>query len=277
MIYMLKNEELVPYVVKIHSTAGKERALKHFRDMVQNEDIKRYWTVMESWVSSTRGLAPHEDINRRELLIISEYDWERMENAKVLLPYRRRFSDDELLKLAEHIRQEDMKRGILLPEVTKDSLKDPQMLNILTNFHPDQSWGGTIEWETEEQFTIGSTGDVQWMDRWNFYLEDNSGELYLKGEEARIAEIVKEIKEMDMTEIMQFTEQMSEAMRRDGVDYIPPVPPVEEVRQILIRIAESGCLVKMSQEPADVHKMAQEIREADPNIPQENIHAKGEE
>jgi hypothetical protein len=254
----------------------KEEALRHFREMVTKEDIKIYWTVNESWVSQTRGIAPSEDMNRREMLMISEYNGDTMENRKVLLPYERKFDEEELLAMSERVREVVTSEGIELPELTKDDLKDPLMVKVLRRLNPDEGWAGKIVWGQKEAFTIGlDSGEINWVDRWDFYREDISEEMDTKQEKQRIEEIVKEIEELDLKPFVRFAERITEQLTERGIE-LPPVPPEDEIRQILIRMAESGNLIKMA-EPVDIHEMVKEIKESDPNISSEHIHAMGDE
>lgn len=277
MIYIDKNGKLVPYYLVLTSPHGKEKALRTFREMVTKEGIKRYWTVTEAWVSNTRGLAPSMSLNKREMLMISEYDAETMENRRMLLPFERKFDDNELLRLSEEIRKMERQRGIELPELSAEDLKDPKMLRILTSLHPDRAWSGTIVWGEKESFTIGpSHGEFTWVDRWNFFMEDTSEEIGAKDEQKRIEDLIKEIKELDLSVFMNFAHQFREQLQRRGIE-IPPVPPEEDIRQILIRLAESGSLVKINDEPINLHEMVKEIKDADSTIPASQIHAMGDE
>jgi hypothetical protein len=93
----------------------------------------------------------------------------------------------------------------------------------------------------------------------------------MKAEKERIDDLVKEMKQLDLTDFYRFAEKMRDAMIQRGIE-IPPIPPEDEIRQILIRMAESGNLVKMSEESTDIHEMVKEIKESDPRISPEHIH-----
>jgi hypothetical protein len=65
-------------------------------------------------------------------------------------------------------------------------------------------------------------------------------------------EQAKKMQELDLTDFYRFAERMRNGLMERGIE-LPPIPPEDEVRQILIRMAESGNLIKMS-EPVDIHK-----------------------
>jgi hypothetical protein len=278
MIYMDKNGELVPYMLVISSYESKEAALRNFREMVTRENIPRYWTVTQSWVSATRGILPMQDMNRREMLLIVEYDGNTMECKRVMLPFDRKFDSVELLKLSEKIRKMDLERGIELPKLKLEDFRDPTVRRALSLLHPDRILAGEIAWESKEAFTmsmIDQPAGFTFMDRWNFYMEDTSAEVGAKSEEQRIESLVKEMQEADLTEVMEFVQLFREEMLREGYD-VPPLPSEDEVRQIFIRLAESGALIKM-EGPADLHGFAKRLEENDPRIPPDHIHSRGDE
>jgi len=273
MIYLDFHGKLVSYLLFMQR---KEAALKYFRELITKENIPQYWTVTESWVSKTRGLAPCMDINRKEMLMISEYNGTTMETKKILLPFERNFKEEELIEVSEKIREHARNEGIELPKVTPEDMKDPKMLRILKDMNPDGYWSGEVVWGPKEEFSIGlSQGEAQWADRWDFYREDICGEVDEKMEKKRIADLVKEMKELDLTELMRFADEVRHRMWKRGIE-LPPVPPENEIREILIRMAESGNLIKM-EEPVDIHEAVKEIKDSDPNIPASQIHALGDE
>ena len=274
MIYLDFHGKLVSYLLFIHR---KEEALKYFRELITKEEIPQYWTVTESWISRTRGLSPSQDINRKEMLMISEYNGTTMETKKILLPFERKFKEEELMEASERIRDELLERGMELPKVTPEDMKDPKMRRILTDIHPDGSWGGDIVWGQKEAFSIGlNQGDAHWADRWDFYREDICVEIDEKMEKKRIADLVKEMQEMDLTDMVKFAEEMWRRVEGQGIE-LPPVPSEYEIRQTLIRMAESGNLIKIEDEPVDIHEAVREMKDSDPNIPASQIHAMGDE
>jgi len=275
MIYMDKKGVLISYLL-IFDQYTKAQAMRHFREMVTKENIPIYWTVTESWISQTRGILPEDDVNRREMLIISEYDGETMENRKILLPFEREFDVEELLAMSERQRELALNNGFELPKLTQDDLKDPEMRNILHSINPDKNWAGKIAWGQKEAFTIGlDSGEIHWVDRWDFYREDISAEIDEKMEKQRIEELVKEIREMDLTEGLRFAERMRDAIMSDGIE-LPPIPPEDVMREILIEMAESGSLIKI-EGPVDIHEAVKQMKESDPNISSDHIHAMGDE
>jgi hypothetical protein len=207
MIYLDVNGRLKPCFLVFSDRYSKERALQTFRERIAKENIQRYWTVMETWVSQTKGISPHEDINRKEMIMISEYNGETMENKKVLLPFERQFDDEELLKVSERIREMSRNEGYELPLVTKEDLKDPMMMKILRQLNEDGDWAGKIVWGCKEAFAVGGIDGV-WVDRWNFYMEDVSKEMDEKMEKQRIEALVKEMQELDLTDFYRFAERM---------------------------------------------------------------------
>jgi hypothetical protein len=273
MIYMNKNGTLISYML-VFNPATKGQALKHFREMVTNEKIPIYWTVTESWASSTAGLRPEADLNRKEMLMISEYNGETMENRKILLPFERKFDDEELMEISERIREKF--KSMDLPKLELDDLKDPIIMKTIRMYGWENDWAGKILWGQKEAFSIGlDSGDAKWIDRWDFYREDISEEMGEKFEKNRIERMVQEVKELDLTDFMEFANRVRTKLVERGLE-MPPVPPEDEIRQILIHMAESGCLIKL-EEPVDIHEMVKEIKDADPNIPASQIHAMGEE
>jgi hypothetical protein len=156
-----------------------------------------------------------------------------------------------VLKVSERIREMSRNEGYELPLVTKEDLKDPMMMKILRQLNEDGDWAGKIVWGCKEAFAVGGIDGV-WVDRWNFYMEDVSKEMDEKMEKQRIEALVKEMQELDLTDFYRFAERMRNGLMERGIE-LPPIPPEDEVRQILIRMAESGNLIKMS-EPVDIHK-----------------------
>jgi hypothetical protein len=275
MIYMNKNGTLVSYFL-VFNPATKGQALKHFREMVTNEKIPIYWTVTESWVSKTAGLRPEDDLNRKEMLIISEYNGETMENRKILVPFERKFDDEELLAMSERIREKFKNLGTELPQLELNDLKDPIIMKTIRMYGWENDWAGKIIWGPKEAFSIGlDSGDAKWIDRWDFYREDISGEMEEKFEKRRIEHMVQEVKELDLTDFMKFANEVRNQLVDRGIE-MPPIPPEDEIRQILIHMAESGCLIKL-EESVDIHEMVKDINDADPNIPASQIHAMGDE
>lgn len=87
-----KDKTLSVYGLKFRNTEEKEKMCNAFRKKVMKEKISQYFVVMEGWLSSNIHVMPSKDINRKEILIISEFN-ESMERKVIIIPFTRNGDD----------------------------------------------------------------------------------------------------------------------------------------------------------------------------------------
>lgn len=112
MIIAMKPDKCIDMII-LHFSTDKEKdmQLNMMRKKINKENIIKYWAIMEGWVGSDPFIRPSRDFERREAIIILEFDKKTMITKFVMLPFERkddkiiwkeRFYEDDMEKNANH-------------------------------------------------------------------------------------------------------------------------------------------------------------------------------
>jgi len=83
------NKQITIILLHFENDKEKETMLKNIRDLISKGEVKKYWIVMESWVSDNPFILPRNDPNRKEAIMISEYEKDVIKTKKIIMPFKR--------------------------------------------------------------------------------------------------------------------------------------------------------------------------------------------
>ena len=94
MIFLIsRDKELSICGLAFRNRKGKNIMCDELRKKVQEEKIPQYFVVMEGWLSSNPHIMPSNDINRKETLIVSEFN-SSMKRRVIIIPFSRSESNN---------------------------------------------------------------------------------------------------------------------------------------------------------------------------------------
>ena len=91
MIITIKPDKSIDMIILHFSTDDeKEMQLNMMRKKINDENIIKYWTIMEGWIGSDPFIRPSRDFERKEALIILEFDKKTMMTKFVMIPFEKK-------------------------------------------------------------------------------------------------------------------------------------------------------------------------------------------
>lgn len=89
MLFIKSGKEITIATLIFENYDEKERILKNVRKSITDGNIKKYWIVMEAWTGDNPFILPSRDAERKEALIISEYEKGEIRGKQIHLPFDR--------------------------------------------------------------------------------------------------------------------------------------------------------------------------------------------
>jgi len=91
MIIAMKPDKSIDMIILNFSTdEEKEMQLNIMRKKINEENIIKYWAIMEGWVGSNPFILPSRDFERKEAIIILEFDKKTMMTKLVMIPFEKK-------------------------------------------------------------------------------------------------------------------------------------------------------------------------------------------
>ena len=83
------NKELQIVVLQFANDEEKMKMMEKIRGLIMLSGVTKYWVVMEAWVSDNPFIRPRHDANRKEAIIISEYEKGEIHRKMIQMPFGR--------------------------------------------------------------------------------------------------------------------------------------------------------------------------------------------
>ena len=95
------DNEIAIIKLKFANQEEKDRLINKLRNIITNSNVQKYWIMMEAWIGSNPFILPRYDIERKEVVVITEYDKDQIETRRVQLEFDRKNGKPEWIRKKE--------------------------------------------------------------------------------------------------------------------------------------------------------------------------------